>query len=142
MGVLFAWLLRGLVYLLSFLFRGLITSVSWLGTSTIGSFLTFGVSLFVILHSAVNWIKQMVMKFLPTPATSFELDLAYTFSDLFDSYFLTLLGDDPFSMVVRDLLYVFNFGSLIDGIISIFLPFLLTVWSYKTVKSWLPTLSS
>lgn len=141
MGAIFAWLFRGLLYLLSFLLSGLIKSVSWMGTNAVGSVVTFGIAMFFIIRAVVDWLKKMVMNFLPTPAQTFELDLSASFSDLFDGYFLAFLGDDPFSMVVRDLLYIFNFGSLIDGIVSIFIPFLLTVWSYKTVKSWLPTLA-
>lgn len=142
MSFLFTWLFRGLVWLLSFFFHGGIVFLKWCTTSTIGTFLTFGVSLFVVLFSAVDWLERMIMRFMPVPADDFELDLSYVFGDLIDNYLLTRLGDDPISMVVRDLLYILNFGSFFESFLSYVVPFLLTIWVYKTVKSWLPTLGS
>ncbi len=142
MHLLFAWLFRGLIYLLCFFFRGIVTFFSFMTTSTIGSIITFGISFFFIVNALVDWVNDMVMSFLPTPAKDYDLSLAKTFSDLLDHYLFTLLDNSPWSMVVRDVLYIVNFGALIEGILEIFFPFLLSIWFYKTVKSWLPTLSS
>lgn len=143
MAAVFLWLFRGLLYLLSFFFGGFIKFFMWSATSSIGFFITFGSSLFIVFLVCVNSLENIILKFFPIiPTDDYNFSFGASFADLLDYGILSLLGNDPFSSVLMDVLYIVSLGGLVNAFINYCLPFLLTCWSYKFIKSWLPTLGA
>lgn len=143
MGAIIGWLFRGLLYLLSFFFRGVISLFKFAGTSKLGMFLTFGLSLFTIFRTGFSFVERIVLRFFPNlPTDGYSFDLAGSFGDLLDASILSLIPSvSPFSVTAKNILYMVNLGELVNCFILNCLPTLLTIWAYKTIKSWLPTLS-
>lgn len=68
----------------------------------------------------------------------------YSYSDIFDSLDYLLqsgLGDDFLSMILKDCIYVLNLSDLVESVLVIVVPLLLSCIVYKVVKSWIPTVS-
>lgn len=143
MAAVLIWLFRALLYLFSFFFRGMIQFLMWAATSSVGFFITFGSSLFIIFLVFINSLEDIILKFFPIiPTDDYSFSFGASFADLLDYGILSLLGDDPFSAVLMDVLYIVSLGGLVNSFINFCLPFLLTCWSYKFIKSWLPTLGA
>lgn len=143
MAAVFLWLFRGLLYLLSFFFSGIVKFFMWSATSSVGFFITFGSSLFIVFLVCINSLEDIILKFFPIiPTDDYSFSFGASFADLLDYGIITLLGNDPFSAVLRDVLYIVSLGGLVNSFINFCLPFLLTCWSYKFIKSWLPTLGA
>lgn len=142
MHVLLAWLFRGLIYLFGYFFRGFLHFLHWTTTSTIGGMLMLGGAFFVIFTVFVNFFEDLIFKFFPIlPTDDYRFVFGSEMADIIDHGFMNLLGDDPFSAVFQNVLYIVSIGSVINSFIDFCLPFLLTCWTYKFIKSWLPTLS-
>lgn len=143
MGAVIAWLFRGLTYLLSWLFRGGISLIQWAGTSKLGMFLTFGVSLFSVFKYGFEFIERLILNFIPgLPTDGYNFDLSSSFGDMLDASILSLIpNSSPFVATLKNVLYIVSLGELVNCFINNCLSFLLTIWLYKTIKSWLPTLA-
>ena len=103
-------------------------------------FLTLFSILFSIISSIISTVKGWLLE-LVTPIES-EYDFGSEISDVIDNAIMQWLPADSFvGSLSRDCLYVINLGSLISSILSIVFPVLLSVFTYRVIKSWIPTVS-
>lgn len=104
----------------------------------------FILAIFLPLMELFNSIIDTVNKWISGTLDSVFGDESYSFSTIFeaiDGLVMSAFGDDFLSMICKDVIYVFNFSSFIEGCVTLVVPLLLSCIIYKVVKSWIPTLS-
>lgn len=139
----FLWLGRLIISGLGLFFRGSISSLFWFFSSSLGGAIALSTSVFGAIIGLIAVIKSWIMSLVPLPIKE-EASYSFgnSFGDYFDSQIVDKLGDDLMSSVFKDVLYIVQIGELINLIVTIFIPFLISIFLYKLIKSWIPTLSS
>lgn len=104
----------------------------------------FVLSIFVPLMSLFDKVCDTISSWLNDTLDAVFADSSYDFSSVFDAidfFIQSFLGDDFLSMILKDVIYFFNFAALVEKCLTVVVPLLLSCVIYKVVKSWIPTVS-
>lgn len=104
----------------------------------------FVLSIFLPIMGLVDKVIETLTYWLNDTLEGVFTDSEYDFTSVFDAidYFIqSFLGDDFLSMILKDIVYIFNFSSFVEKVLTVIVPLLLSCVIYKVVKSWIPTVS-
>lgn len=105
---------------------------------------SFVIALFFPLIGLFNSLTDLITFLLNDVLENIWSGSSYQFStcwDAIDAILQSFLGDSFLAMILKDVIYVFNFGAFIENCFEIVIPLLINCLVYKVIKSWIPTVS-
>lgn len=139
--MMFEWIVNKIINFLGLMLQGISWVITFLANHLWALFsFVFGVvcSLWTALVDTVSgWINKLV----DPVSISSDLNFGSSLSDTVDKVIISNLGNDALSTVCKDLIYGFNIGAFFTALIGIFIPVVLSIFIYRLVKSWIPTVS-
>lgn len=138
---MFEWIVTKLINFFSVMLHGISWLFAFISNHTWALFVTIWATICGIFTSIINTIERWVDAIVTPVDVSGGLLFGNCLSDVIDAAILKNLGEDVISCCVKDLLYCLNFGSFFTSMVSIFLPVVISVFVYRLVKSWIPTVS-
>lgn len=124
----------------SALFRLLQGFFGWVIDKTWALFLAIVTPLLSLFWSLLDTFKSWMLSVAGLELS--DQNLSKSFADIINSCISSLIsGDSVFSHVAADIVDIVNLGTFISSVLVVVLPVLIAVFTYRVVKSWVPTVS-
>lgn len=133
-------IIDSIISFFSVLFRLLQSFFSWVVDKTWALFLAIVSPLLGLFWSLLDTFKQWMISVSGLEVN--DENLAKGFADIINDTISNLVsGDSVFSQVAADILDAVNIGQFLTSVLFVVVPVLFAVFTYRLVKSWVPTVS-
>lgn len=138
---MFTWLVDKIIGFFSICFQGLSWVFSFIFNHAWALFVSIWTLIFSVFNSVIDTIKGWIFSIVPPLENLGDLEFGSSLGDVIDNAILANLGSDFLSNLGKDVFYMFSIGDFFVALSTIFIPTLLSVFLYRLVKSFIPTIA-